>query len=159
MNRKQIFWLAALLALQATALSLLQNGQAQASQVYRCEGGYQQTPCHGADASSAVAFKDARTTSQVSQSRQLGQQDLKAFQRLLRQRQKEIRKAPRARAVALSSAKPGQGPFGATGPDTGAAGAPAGSDRKLRRLRQTNNVRVAKVPQAHQPLQAAAQAK
>lgn len=158
MNGRQIFWLAALLALQAAALSLLQSGLAQASQtsqptrVYRCDMGYQQLPCATAEAQSVLVAADPRTKAQVAQSRQLGKQELKAYKRLIKQRQREIRKAPKVRAVALSSAKPGEGPFGP---------APKASDSTGRKTqngkRQVTKLRIANVPQNGQGLQAAAE--
>lgn len=69
MNWTTIAVTAALLALQATILSLLHNGSAQAEVVYRCgTGDYRALPCHRAgEKSESRTFNDARTEAQLSQ--------------------------------------------------------------------------------------------
>lgn len=156
MNCRQILWLAALLTAQAAALSLLNTSHAQANQVYRCDGTYQQLPCSAAQAQTTLSAKDPRTPAQVAQSRQLGQQDLKAYRKLIRHRQHEIRVAPKAQAVALSSFRSGDGPFGRSTPTS------IESDSKLQRTHRRKNLhknlRIAKVPQPRPEHQASAQA-
>lgn len=152
MNCRQIFWLAALLTVQAAALSLLNTSHAQAHQVYRCDDTYQQLPCSdGTQAQSTLSAKDPRTPAQVAQSRQLGELDLKAYRKLIRHRMHQIRTAPKAQAVALSSIRSGDGPFGSIAPT------PKGADSKLQRTHRRKNLRIAKVPQALPELQASAQ--
>jgi hypothetical protein len=151
MNCRQIFWLAVLLTAQAAALSLLNTSHAQANQVYRCDDTYQQLPCSGAGPQSTIIAKDSRTPAQVAQSRQLGEQDLKAYRKLIRHRLHEIRVAPKTQAVALSSARSGDGPFGSSAPTT------IGSDSKLQRMHRRKNLRIAKVPHPQPQLQASAQ--
>jgi hypothetical protein len=152
MNCRQIFWLAALLTVEAAALSLLNTSHAQAKQVYRCDDTYQQLPCSGStQAQSTLNAKDPRTPAQVAQSRQLGEQDLKAYRKLIRHRQHEIRMAPKAQAVALSSFRPGDSPFGHS------TSTPSGSDSKPQRAHRRKNLRIAKVPQPRSEQQAAAQ--
>ncbi len=152
MNCRQILWLAALLTAQAAALSLLNTSHAQANQVYRCDGTYQQLPCSGGtQEQSTLKAKDPRTPAQVAQSRQLGELNIKAYRKLIRHRQHEIRVAPKAQAVALSSARFGDGPFGSSTPP------PIGDDSKLQRMHRRKNLRIAKVPQPLPGLQASAQ--
>jgi hypothetical protein len=69
MNWKTIAVTAALLALQAVILSLLQSTTAQAELVYRCsQGKYQSAPCASTPgASTALNFKDERTEAQLAQ--------------------------------------------------------------------------------------------
>jgi hypothetical protein len=76
MNWKTIAVTAALLALQAVILSLLQSTTAQAEVVYRCGPGvYQAAPCASATGGALTAqeFKDERTEAQLAQA--LAQRD------------------------------------------------------------------------------------
>jgi hypothetical protein len=107
MNWKTIAVTAALLALQAVILSLLQSTTAQAEVVYRCGPGvYQAAPCASATGGALTAqeFKDERTEAQLAlaQRDQLMSQDKPAKPRRV--------KAALARASALS-AESGMAPF------------------------------------------------
>ncbi len=76
MNWRTIAVTAALLALQASILSLLHNSSAQAEMVYRCgQGDYRALPCHQAGVKSEVLkFSDDRTEAQLSQALSLRHQ-------------------------------------------------------------------------------------
>lgn len=109
MNWKTIAMTAALLALQAVILSLLQSTTAQAEVVHRCGPGvYQAVPCASTTGGAlpAQAFKDERTEAQLAQALaqrdQLMSQDKPAKPRRV--------KAAIARASALS-AESGMAPF------------------------------------------------
>lgn len=72
MNWRTIAITAALLALQAVILSLLQAASSHATTVYRCgTGQYQATPCSAAEPQrGAMVFKDERTPEQIQQAQQ-----------------------------------------------------------------------------------------
>jgi len=151
MKTRQIVWLAALMAVQATALSLIHASAAHAEKVYRCGTAYQQQPCNSQSPQSIVDVRDARSGAQVAQARAQSESEGKAFRQFMKHRQHEIREQPAAKAVALSSAKPGDGPF-----DHG----PALSDAKpkgearLERKHRRKHIRLAKVPKPAQVPQA-----
>lgn len=149
MNTKQIIGVAALLAVQAAILSLLHTREAHAERIFHCGGSYQQQPCIKAESQAVMEVRDARSGEQVAQAQEQSKADQKAFQQLIRHRQHEIREQPRTKAVGLSAAKPGDGPF-----DHGAAlsDAKRKDEPRLERKHRRKHVRLAKVPrQATQP--------
>jgi hypothetical protein len=143
MKTKQIVWLAALMAVQATALSLLHASAAHAEKVYRCGTAYQQQPCDSHGPQDIMDVRDARSGAQVAQAREQSESEGKAFRQFMRHRQHEIHEQPAAKAVGLSSARAGDSPF-----DHG----PALSDAKtkgeprIERRHRRKHIRVAKVP-------------
>ncbi len=139
MNFKQIVWLAA----------VLHAAFANAQTVYRCDGNYQQQPCRAGQSQAAMSVKDQRSGAQMAQAQQQREQDLKAFQQMMRHRQHEIHEMRPARAVALSQAKTGDGPF-----DHGPVLSNA-QPKALERAHRRKHLRVAKVPKAAPALQAA----
>jgi hypothetical protein len=143
MNNKQIIGLAALLAVQAAILSLLHASVAQAEKVYRCGAAYQQQPCDPQSTQDVLDMRDARSSAQVAQAREQSKSEGKAFRQLMRQRQREIHERPKAKAVALSAAKPGDGPFD-HGPALSDAQSKGKSQIDLKHQRKP--LRLAKVP-------------
>jgi len=151
MNTRQIIALAALLAAQATVMSLLHADAAHAEKVYHCGNGYQQQPCDAQSKETVMDVRDARSGAQVAQAREQSETEGKAFRQLIRHRQHEIREQPTAKAVGLSSAKPGDGPF-----DHGPALSDANrkDEPRLDRRHRRKHVRLAKVPRPVQLPQA-----
>jgi len=151
MKIRQIVWLAALMAVQATALSLLHASDAQAEKVYRCGTAYQHQPCHSQSPQDILNVRDERSGAQVAQAREQSESEGKALRQLMRHRQHEIHEQPAAKAVGLTAAKPGDGPF---------EHGPALSDAKrkeeprLERRHRRKHTRLAKVPKPVQAPQA-----
>jgi hypothetical protein len=143
MNTRQIIALAAVMAAQTTVISLLHAGAAHAEKVYRCGSAYQQHACDAKSKVAVVDVRDARSGAQVAQAREQSESEGKAFRQFMRHRQQEIRERPAAKAIGLTAAKTGDGPF-----DHG----PALSDAKrkgeprLERRHRRKHVRLAKVP-------------
>jgi hypothetical protein len=109
MNWITIAVTAALLALQAALLSLLQGGQAHAETVYRCGPGvYQATAC-GSDEDQSLTFEDNRTQAQLTQALTQRQQTLQGHRAKGRAHSRAAQ--PVQRAAALSSHVAGMGPF------------------------------------------------
>jgi hypothetical protein len=110
MNWITIALTAALLALQAALLSLLQGGQAHAETVYRCgQGVYQATACTSGQAQT-LTFEDDRTAAQLAQGLTQRHAALRGQRSMRSHRTKKAGSATQ-QASALSSHRAGMAPF------------------------------------------------